>query len=114
MAGNIVELVANQNVDGQNAFTQSFAPTAVDELLLEFDPKHSGPPIVKLSGEGGAAKEIHPLPQRGREGRFSAHLGGDAKWSSLSVTMARNTKGRLVKVRLIVKSHAATPGAPTA
>ena len=118
MAGNIVELVANQDVDGARAFTQTFAATAVDELMLEFDPKHSGPPIAKLAGEGGAAKEIHPMPLRGREGRFSAHVGGDEKWSSISVSMAREKRGKLLKVRLVVKSHASTvpavPGAPGA
>ena len=112
MAGNIVELVANQEIDGQRAFSQTFSATAVDELMLEFDPKHTGPPIVHLTGSDGAKKEIHPMPLRGREGRFSAHLGGDTKWSSISVTMALETKGKLVKVRLVVRSHA--PGAPQA
>ena len=112
MAGNIVELVANQDIDGQRGYTAQFPATAVQELMLEFDPKHRGPPICNLTGEGGATKNIHPLPLRGREGRFSAHVGDDTKWSGITVTMARETKGKLLKIRLVVKSHA--PGTPPA
>ncbi len=99
---NIVELAANVEIDGTRAFEASFAPTGIHELLVEFEPKHAGPPIVKLSGDGGATEEVHPNPQRGREGRFSAQMKDHTKmWSRLSVTTARNMKARLVKVKLI-------------
>jgi hypothetical protein len=72
----------------------------VDELMLEFEPKHSGPPLVVLSG-GAGAKEIHPTPLRGREGRFAAHFKPAETCTSLRVSMLRGVKGKLVKVKLI-------------
>ena len=114
MAGNIVELAVNQDIDGQNGYTASFPATAMDQLMLEFDPKHTGPPVCALTGHEGAKMEIHPMPLRGREGRFSAHVGNDTKWSGITVTMAAASKhkGKLLKIRLVVKSH--VPGAPPA
>ena len=111
MAGNIVELQANhQEIDAQRPFSQNFPAVVVDELMLEMDPKHCGPPVCAMSGEDGAKKEIHPLPLRGREGRYSSHIGGDTKWTGISITIARGMKAKLIKVRLVVKSHA--PGVP--
>ena len=108
MSGNIVELQANhQEIDGQRPFSQSFPAVVVDELMLEMEPKHCGPPVCILTGEGGAKMEVHPLPLRGREGRYSSHIGGDTKWTGISITIARNMKAKLIKVRLVVKSHAA-------
>jgi hypothetical protein len=110
MARNIVEIEANADVDGQRAFERSFAATSIDEVMLEFDPKHSGPPIVVLSNDAGAQKEIHPSPNRGREGRFSAHLPHDTStWSKVRVSMARGAKAKLLKVKLVAK----TPGSVT-
>jgi hypothetical protein len=109
MSRNIVELEANQDVDGERAFERAFTPVAVDELMLEFDPKHSGPPLVVLSNDAGAKKEIHPSAQRGREGRFQAHLPHDGvTWSKVRVSMLRGAKGKLLKVKLVAK----TVGAP--
>jgi hypothetical protein len=103
---NIVELPANQEIDGTKAFEASFSPLAVHEVLLEFDPKHSGPPLCRFSNEQGGTQELHMLPQRGRDGRFSNHVAGGAKWSKVSVTTLRNVKARLVKVKLIGKVEA--------
>jgi hypothetical protein len=101
---NIHEIEANQQVDPTTAFESTFAPLAVDELLLEFDPKHSGPPLVTLSNDAGATKEVHPLPQRGREGRFSAHTEGSGTWSKIRVALApRGHKAKLVRIKLIAK-----------
>jgi hypothetical protein len=99
MPRNIVELEANQDVDGERAYEGAFAPVTVDELMLEFDPKHGG------------RKEVHPAPLRGREGRFSAHFSHDgAAWSKVRVSMLRGAKGRLLKVKLVAK--AAGPATP--
>jgi hypothetical protein len=109
MAHNIVQLDANMDIDGERAFEATFAPTAVDEILLEFDPKHSGPAVIHLSNDSGGRKEIHPTPQRGREGRMSAHFAHDAAagtWSKLRVSMLRGVKAKLIKVKLIAKAPA--------
>jgi hypothetical protein len=100
MSGNILELPANKAIDGADAFEATFAPHAVDELMLEFDPKHSGPPLVVL-GLAGGPKEIHPTPLRGREGRFAVHFRPAETCTSVRVSMLRGTKGRLVKIKLI-------------
>jgi hypothetical protein len=105
MAKNIVELEANQEIDGERAFEASFSPVGVDELMLEFDPKRSGPPVVVLSNDSGARKEVHPLAQRGRDGRFAAHFPHDGSvFSKVRVTMARGAKARLVKVKLVARA----------
>lgn len=111
MAGkNIVELAANTEIDGTRAFEATFAPTGVHELMLEFDPRHTGPPIVRLSGNDGAAEELHPIPLRGREGRYSGRLKDQGRsWTKIAVTTARNMKARLIKVKLIGGAPAAAP-----
>lgn len=105
---NIVELAANANVDGTTAFEATFPATEVHELMLEFDPKHTGPPICVLSGGSGGSKEIHVPPLRGREGRYSAQVGGGT-FASVRVTTARNVKAKLIKIKLM-GGHAAQPG----
>jgi hypothetical protein len=111
MPRNIVELEANQDVDGERAYEGAFAPVSVDELMLEFDPRHSGPPLVVLSNDAGGRKEVHPTPLRGREGRFSTHFSHDGTaWSKVRVSMLRGAKGRLLKVKLVAK--AAGPATP--
>jgi len=104
---NIHEIEANQDVDTTKAFEGAFPAQPVDELLLEFDPKHSGPPIVTLLGDGGASKTIHPRPQLGREGRFATQVGGPERWNRVKVglahTMASGKPAKLVRVKLIAK-----------
>ena len=112
MSKNIVELAANVEVDGTKAFEATFPPTDVHELLLEFDPKHRGPPICVLSDGGANTKEIHVPPLAGREGRYSAQVGG-MRFSSVRVTTARNVKARLLKVKLM-GGHADHPGGGSA
>lgn len=108
MARNIVELEANQDIDGERAFEREFPAVAIDELMLEFEPKHTGPPLVVLSNDAGVRKEIHPAAQRGREGRFSVHFAHEAgTWSKVRVSMLRGTKGKLLKVKLVAKSPVA-------
>ena len=97
---NIVEFEANKSIDGTEAFVANFASHVVDELMLEFEPKHSGPPLVVLTG-GAGTKEIHPTPLRGRDGRFAVHFRPPETCSSLRVSMLRGVKGKLVKVKLI-------------
>jgi hypothetical protein len=97
---NIVELQANQAIDGAAAFEATFPAHVVDELMLEFDPKHSGPPLVVLSG-GAAPKEVHPTPLRGRDGRFAVHFKPGETCTSVRVSMLRGVKGKLIKVKLI-------------
>jgi hypothetical protein len=107
MSRNIVDLEANADIGGEVAFERTFPPVSVDELMLEFDPKKNGPPLVVLTNESGVTKEIHPSPQRGREGRFMAHFPHEAgTWSKVRVSMLRGSKGRLVRVKIIAK----TPG----
>ena len=103
---NMVELEANKNLHGTDVFEGTFASLHIDELLLEFDPKHSGAPVAMLSGPGGVTKEVHVAPQRGREGRFSTHVGGTESWTGIRVYMVRETKGRLVRVKMIGKPPA--------
>src|SRR5437016_5742606 len=100
---NIHEIDVNQDIDPTKAFEGTFPAQSVDELLLELDPKHSGPPVVTLSGDGGATKEFHPKPQFGREGRFAQQIGGPEKWSGVRVTLARGKSAKLLKVKLIAK-----------
>jgi hypothetical protein len=110
MSRNIVELQANQDVTGEKPFEANFPAVDVDEVMLEFDPKHTGPPLIVFSNAAGVRKEIHPMPLRGREGRFSARLPGETTaWSNVKVSMLRGTRGRLVKVKLVAK----TPGSVT-
>src|SRR5687767_7050284 len=110
MAHNIVQLDANVDIDGEHAFEKTFPATAVDEIMLEFGPKHTGPPLIVLSNDAGVKKEVHPTPLRGREGRFSAHFAHESgTWSSVRVTMLRGMKGKLVKVKIFAK----TPGSVT-
>ena len=97
---NIVEIAANADVDGTKAFESTFAAFEVHEFMLEFDPKHPGPPICTLSNAGSHPKEIHPAPLRGREGRYSAQVGGGS-YSTIRVTTARNVKMKLIKVKLM-------------
>ena len=105
---NIVELAANVDVDGTKAFEASFPATDVHELMLEFDPKHSGPPICVLSDGAANSKEVHVPPIRGREGRYSSQVGG-GRYSSIRITTARNVKAKLIKVKLM-GGHADHPG----
>src|SRR5262245_31832783 len=97
---NILELAVDRTIDGTSAFEANFPAHVVDELMLEFDPKHSGPPLVVLSG-GAAPKEVHPTPLRGRDGRFATHFNPGEKCTSLKVSMLRGVKAKLVKVKLI-------------
>jgi hypothetical protein len=113
MSRNIVELQANKDVSADSPFEATFPPVDVDEILLEFDPKHSGPPLIVLSNSGGATKEVHPMPQRGREGRFVARFPNETtQWSAIRVGMLRGKRGRLVKVKLVAKTAGSVTPAP--
>lgn len=104
MSRNIHTIEANREVTPTEAFEATFAPLHVDEVLLEFDPKKSGPPVAVLSGDGGAHAEFHLLPQRGREGRFAHHTGGGTAFSAIRVHLApRGKTAKLVRVKLIAK-----------
>ncbi len=114
MAGaGVVELVANKELQGDEAFEATFPPMTVGEVTVECDPKRSGPPVCVL-GDGTAKAEVHPAPVRGRDGRYSAHVKETNAWTSVRVTIARGKKAHLVKVRLIPRSERTTPAvAPT-
>jgi hypothetical protein len=109
---NIVELAADLEIDGQTGFEATFPPMQVHELMLVMDPRHSGPPVVVLSDGAAGTKEVHPLPLRGREGRYSAQIGGGATYSKIRVTTARDVIAQLQKVKLI--SGAGHPASPPA
>jgi hypothetical protein len=83
--------------------------------MVEMDPKRCGPPVVVLSDGAAQTKEVHPLPLRGREGRYSTQLGSaGASYSRVKVTTARNVRAHLVKVKLIAGAgHPAAPPAAT-
>jgi hypothetical protein len=101
---NIHEIAASMDLDPTKNFEATFPAQKIDELLLEFDPKHSGPPLVTLLGDAGATKTLHPTPQFGREGRFVAHLPGPETWTTIRVTLApRGHKAKLVAIKLIAK-----------
>jgi hypothetical protein len=72
---NIHEIEANKEITPTVAFEATFSPLAIDEVLLEFDPKHSGPPVVVLGNGSGETKEIHMLPQRGARSLREPHRG---------------------------------------
>jgi hypothetical protein len=122
MAGkNITELEANKEIDGQEGFEATFPPTEIHELMLVFDPRQSGPPIVALSDTTGAKQVIHMRPSLGREGRFATQVGGGKQFTSLRVTTARDIVAKLLKVKMISGAHAPTdaqgghaPAAPKA
>ena len=105
MGKNIHEIPANQEVDPAKGFEATFPAQQIDELLLEFDPKHSGPPVATLSGGNGTTpKELHPRPQFGREGRFAIQVGGPETWTNIRVSLApRGHKAKLVAIKLIAK-----------
>jgi hypothetical protein len=101
---NIHTIEANHVVDPTTAFEAAFSPLAIDEVLLEFDSEHPGPPLIVLTNDAGTTKEIHPLPQRGREGRFAAHTEGSGSWSKIRVLLGpRGKKAKLVRIKLIAK-----------
>jgi hypothetical protein len=110
MAGrNITELAANnQEIDGQQGFEATFPPTEIHELMLEFAPHHSGPPIVTLTEEGGGTQTIHMRPSPGREGRFATQVLGGKKFTAVRVTTARDIVAKLAKVKMISGAHAPT------
>jgi hypothetical protein len=97
----IQEIEAVATIDTTVTFDTTFAARTIDELLLDFDPKHSGPPICVLTGDAGATKEIHMPPSWGREGHFAAKLGGPEKWVKVSVRMAKGKAAKLKKIKLI-------------
>ena len=110
---NILELAADKEIDGQEGFEATFPAMPVHELMLLMDPRRSGPPIVVLSDGTGVTKEVHPLPLRGREGRYSAQISGDASYSKIRVTTARDIVAQLQKVKLISGAgHSSVPPAP--
>lgn len=100
---NIVELAANKDIDTASGFEGTFPSLHVDELMLEFDPKHVGPPIALFGNGSGGTKEFHLIPLRGREGRFSTKVGGTESWTTIKVTLARGKTAKLLKVKLIGK-----------
>ena len=109
MAGkNITELAANQEIDGQKGFEATFPPTEIHELMLEFAPHHSGPPIVTLTEATGEKQTIHMRPSLGREGRFATQVAGGKKFTAVRVTTARDIVAQLVKVKMISGAHAPT------
>lgn|GEM_PF-2299845 len=113
MSRNILEIEAHKEITPTVAFEATFSPLAIDEVMLEFDPKHSGPPVIVLGNGSGETKEIHMLPQRGREGRFANHTEGSGTWSTIKVHLAsRGHKAKLVKVKFIAKGAGGV--APTA
>lgn len=108
MSKNIVELVANGDVTPETAWEGTFPAMHVDELMLEFDPKHLGPPVSVLHTDTGTTKEVHLLPLRGREGRYALQIGGTENYVKIAVRLApRGKKARLLKVKLLGKA----PGA---
>ncbi len=111
----VMELAANRELQGDEAFEATFPPTAVGEITVECDPKKSGPPICVLTDAAGAKSEVHPMPTRGREGRYSSHVKEPNAWTAVRVTIARGKKAHLVKVRLIPRvDHSAPVTAPKA
>lgn len=109
MAGkNITELAANQEIDSQKGFEATFPATEIHELMLEFDPHHSGPPIVMLSEATGEKTTIHMRPSLGREGRFATQVVGGKMFTAVRVTTARDIVAKLVKVKMISGAHAPT------
>ena len=110
MSHNIHEIPANKEITPTVAFEATFPPLAIDEVMLEFDPKHAGPPIVVLGNGSGATKELHMTPQRGREGRFANHTEGSGTWTTVKVHLApRGHKAKLVKIKFIAKGAGAAP-----
>lgn len=104
MSRNIHEIEANKEITPTVAFEATFAPLAIDEVLLEFDPKHPGPPVVILGGDNGLTKEIHMLPSRGREGRFANHTEGTGTYNKIKVHLAaRGKTAKLIRVKFIAK-----------
>src|SRR5262245_57041708 len=109
MAGkNITELAANPEIDGQQGFEATFPPTEIHELMLEFDPRHPGPPVAVLTEASGEKTSIHLRPSLGREGRFATQILGAKKFVSLRITTARDIVAKLVKVKFISGAHAPT------
>lgn len=108
MSKNIVELVANGEVTPDKSWEGTFPAMHVAELMLEFDPKHLGPPVAVLHAATGTSKEVHLLPLRGREGRYSLQIGGPDDYVKIAVRLAaRGKKAKLLKVKLLGKA----PGA---
>jgi len=104
MSKNIVELVANGEVTPDKSWEGTFPAMHVAELMLEFDPKHLGPPVSVLHTDTGTTKEVHLLPLRGREGRYSLQIGGTENYVKIAVRLAaRGKKARLLKVKLLGK-----------
>lgn len=104
MSKNIVELVANADVTPEAAWEGTFASMHVHELMLEFDPKHLGPPVSVLHTAAGTTKEVHLLPLRGREGRYALQIGGTDEYVKIAVRLAaRGKKAKLLKVKLLGK-----------
>jgi hypothetical protein len=97
----IQEIEAAASIDPTVSFDTTFAARTIDELLLDFDPKHSGPPICTLTDDAGGSKEIHMPPSWGREGHFAAKLGGPERWVKISVRIARGKAAKLKKIKLI-------------
>lgn len=97
----IQEIEAVATIDPTVTFDTSFPARTIDELLLDFDPKHSGPPICVLTDDAGGTKEIHMPPSWGREGHFAAKLGGTVRWVKISVRIARGKAAKLKKIKLI-------------
>jgi hypothetical protein len=109
MAGkNITELAANQEIDGQKGFEAGFAPTEIHEVLLEFHPRHSGPPIVTLTQDTGEKQVFHMRPSLGREGRYATQVLGAKKFTAVRVTTARDVVAKLVKIKFISGAHPPT------
>ena len=102
----IHEIEARKTIDPTNGFEATFAAQPIDELLVVFDAKHSGPPVCVLGNDAAGTKEVHMQPAIGREGHFSVKLGGGELWSKISVRLARGKSAKLLQVKLIGKPPA--------
>lgn len=97
----IHEIAAHATIDASKSFSATFEARIIDELLVVFDARHSGPPVCVLGNDAGESKEVHMQPAFGREGHFSVKLGGPGRWSKISVHLARGKAAKLLQVKLI-------------
>ena len=105
----IQEIEAHKSIDPSTGFDATVEARTIDEVLFVFDPKHSGLPICVLGNDAGGSKEVHTHPAAGREGHFAAKLGGEERWSKISVRLVRGKSAKLLQVKFIGKASTSGP-----